>query len=56
MMEVQGQDGYLLWMDELHPDIQKGSVLMNQRTEEQVVVMYIDREENVLGFLPISEF
>lgn len=56
MMEVQKQEGYLLYMDELHPELQRGHVLMSERTNEQVVVMFIDREDNVLGFLPRDEF
>lgn len=56
MMEVQKQEGYLIWMDELHPELQRGHVLISERSDEQIVVMYIDREENVLGFLPRNEF
>jgi hypothetical protein len=55
-MEVQGREGYLLYMDEIDPSVTKGTVLKNARTDDEVVIMYIDREENVLGFLPIGEF
>ncbi len=54
-MEVQGQEGYLLWMDEIPAEVVKGAVLMNQRSGDQVVIVYVDREEAVLGFLPIED-
>jgi hypothetical protein len=56
MMQVEGQEGYLLWMDELHPQLQKGHVLKSQNTGEEIVVVYIDRDEDCFGFLPMSEF
>ena len=55
IMEVQGQEGYLLWMDEIPAEVVKGAVLMNQRSGDQVVIVYVDREEAVLGFLPIED-
>lgn len=55
-MEVQSQEGYLLYMDEIDANVVKGTVLKNARTDDEVVIMYIDRDECVLGFLPIGEF
>lgn len=55
-MQVIEQEGYLLHVTEVDPMVRKGAVMMNQRTGEQIVVVYVDREDDIIGFLPMDEF
>ena len=51
-MIVVKQEGYLLWMDEVDDGVKKGAVMESDMTGEHVVVVYVDREENLLGVIP----
>lgn len=54
-MKVISQENYLLYVDEVPPSVVKGAVMANQRTSDRIVVVYVDREENIIGFLPFDE-
>lgn len=54
-MMVLDQEGFLLYVDEIPWEVQRGAIMMNQRTGDQVEIVFIDRDENVIGFLPMED-
>lgn len=54
-MEVVRQEGYLIWMTHVPDSVKKGCVMRSEHGTEPVVVVYVDREEDLVGILPMSE-
>lgn len=53
-MEVISQEGYLIWVDKVPTELSKGMVMMSE-AGEQVMVVYVDRSEELVGILPVSQ-
>ena len=54
-LEVIRNEGYLLWMNHVPAEIKKGSMLMQPETGQKIVVVYVDRSEDLVGFIPMEE-
>lgn len=53
-MEVVSQDGYLLTMNWVPDEIRKGA-MMRSDAGESVIVVYVERDENLIGVLPLDQ-
>lgn len=53
-MRIVGQEGCLLFVDEVPPDMQVGHFIKGEDHPMVLKVVYVDREENEVGFEPIG--
>lgn len=55
-MQILGQEGFLLLVDEVPTDLRIGEELYSPRQKVIIRIVYIDRDLNEVGFEPVGHY